>query len=148
MKRSNGFWRFACGNVLYLYLSTASTAKRLWVSPAPPVPPRLTTYILSSTLPGAPSAPPLCFYFTRNLLCCAMLFGGRVRNYPRCPIPVAKLFQTSGRTIEEKLWAGMKIPYSLVGPVLPNTEELISRPLLGLLKDPIAAPGPYENQEC
>ena len=87
---------------------------------------------------------------TSQEICFAVqcFLGGRVRNYPRCPIPVAKIFQTSGRTIEEKLWAGMKIPYSLVGPVLPNTEELISRPLLGLLKDPIAAPGPYENQEC
>ena len=40
--------------------------------------------------------------------------------------------------------------YSLVGLVWPNTEELISGRLYnyGFTKDPIAAPGPYENQEC
>ena len=38
--------------------------------------------------------------------------------------------------------------YSLVGLVWPNTEELISQLFMGLfMKDPIAAPGPYENQE-
>ena len=54
--------------------------------------------------------------------------GGAVTHYP------------SLLTITDHYWPGkpnisllpLSLKYSLVGVVLPNTEELISRPLLGL----------------